>query len=452
MKVLFIKPNMFPGVPGDAMEPLVFAILSALTPAGIDRCLYDERIEKIPFDAPADLVALTVDVFTAKRAYQIAGRFRGRGVPVVMGGFHPTLCPEEAGRYADSIVIGDAEDTWPQVIADAEKKTLRRRYVSAFPPFGQHQPDRSIFRGKSYAPVRFVEFNRGCRFSCDFCSIRVMYKGRIRRQTLENVLRDIDNSGRRHLVFTDDNLHADIVSLKDLLRELEKRNIRWSCQISSDIIEHPEIVSLMARSGCVSALIGFESLERKNLQQMRKSWMEADYRRIISTFNDNGIMVYGTFILGYDNDTPDVFQQTLDFALENRLFLANFNPLFPTPGTALYARLQSEGRLLFDRWWLDEGFRWGNCVFQPGRMSPEELTAGCFQLRKEFNSTRNILARFPGLNMRRTNLYKTGLFLAANIVSRRELSRKYGQALGDSSSEDGCSLEKESEVDAYNLD
>ncbi len=417
------------------MEPLVFAILSALTPAGIDRCLYDERIEKIPYDAPADLVALTVDVFTAKRAYQIAGRYRQRGIPVVMGGFHPTLCPEEASQYADSIVIGDAEDTWPQVIADAEKKTLQRRYVSAYPPFGQREPDRSIFHGKSYAPVRLVEFNRGCRFSCDFCSIRAMYKGKIRRQALQDVLRDIDKSGRRHLSFTDDNLHADISSLKDLLHELAQRNIRWSCQISSDIVEHLEIVSLMARSGCVSALIGFESLDRNNLKQMRKSWMEADYKRIIHVFNDNGIMVYGTFILGYDYDTPDVFKRTLNFALENRLFLANFNPLFPTPGTPLYSRLQSEGRLLFDRWWMDKDYRWGNCIFQPMRMTPEELTTGCFQVRKEFNSTRNILARFPGLSMRKSNLYKTGLFMAANIISRRELYRKYGQALGDSSSE-----------------
>ncbi len=435
MKVVFIKPNMISGFPGDSMEPLVFAILSALTPAGIDRCLYDERLEKIPYDAPADLVAITVDVFTAKRAYQIAALYRQRGVPVVMGGFHPTLCPDEAGRYADSIVIGDGEDTWPQIIADAEQKTLQRRYVSAYPPFGRHEPDRSIFQGKSYAPVRLVEFNRGCRFACDFCSIRAMYKGKIRRQALEDVLRDIDRSGRRHLSFTDDNLHADVSSLKELLLELGRRHIRWSCQISSDVVEHPDMVKLMAQAGCVSVLLGFESLDRNNLKQMRKSWMESDYKRIIQTFYDNGIMVFGTFILGYDHDTPEVFDRTLAFALENRLFLANFNPLFPTPGTPLYFRLQSEGRLLFDRWWMDKDFRWGNCTFQPMGMTPEELTTGCMRVRKKFNSTRNILARFPGLRLSKTSLYKTGLFVAANIVSRRELFRKYGKALGDPSPE-----------------
>ncbi len=431
MKIIFIKPNMLVGTPGDSMEPLVFAILSALTPARIERCFYDERIEAIPFDEPADLVALTVDVFTAKRAYQIATRYRKQGIPVVMGGFHPTLCPKEAGQYADSIVIGDAEDTWPQILADAENKKIQPKYVSAYPPFGQHEPDRGIFRGKSYAPVRLVEFNRGCRFSCEFCSIRAMYQGKLRRQSLENVLRDIDKTGRKHLFFTDDNLHSDISALRELLHELLQRHYHWSCQISSDILKYPDIVPLMAQSGCVSVLIGFESLDRNNLEQMHKTWMESDYRHIIKVFHDNGIMVCGTFILGYDFDTPDVFEQTLNFALDNRLFLANFNPLFPTPGTPLYSRLQSEGRLLFDPWWMDKDYRWGNCIFKPKRLTQDELTAGCFQVRRKFNSTRSILARFPGLRLRKTSLYKAGLFMMANIISRRELYRKYGQALGD---------------------
>lgn len=432
MKIVFIKPNMIAGTPGDSMEPLVFAILSALTPAHIERCLYDERIEAIQFDAPADLVALTADAFTAKRAYQIADLYRKRGIPVVIGGFHATLCPDEASQYADSIIIGDAEDTWPQILADAEKKTLQRRYVSSYPTFGEQEPNRSIFEGKSYAPVSLVEFNRGCRFSCEFCSIRAMYHGKIRHRPLPSVLREIDNKRRGHIFFTDDNLHADIKSLRAIFESLQQRRHPWSCQISADIVKQPDLVSLMAKAGCVSVTIGFESLERKNLEQMGKSWMEADYRHIIKVFHDNGIMVYGTFIIGYDHDTPDVFDRTLAFALETRLFLANFNPLIPTPGTPLYARLQSEGRLLLDRWWLHKDYRWGDCVFRPMRITPEELTAGCFRLRKQFNSTPHILSRFPGLSLRKTSLYKAGLFLTANIISRRELYRKYGQALGDS--------------------
>ncbi|MBU1043653.1 MAG: B12-binding domain-containing radical SAM protein [Candidatus Omnitrophica bacterium] len=436
MKIVFIKPNMISGTPGDSMEPLVFAILSALTPPEIERCLYDERIEKIPDDISADLIVLTADVFSAKRAYQIAYLYRQKGIPVVLGGFHPTLCPEEASQYADSIVIGDAEDTWPQIIADAKNNRLQRRYVSTYPPFGKHNPDRSLFQGKSYAPIRLIEFNRGCRFFCDFCSIRAMYQGKIRRQSQENVLRDIGNNRKQHLFFTDDNFYADMDHLKDVLYELGQRDLKWSCQISSDIIKYPELVALMAKAGCVSVTIGFESLDQNNLKQMGKAWMEDDYIRIINVFHDNGIMVYGTFIIGYDYDTPDIFERTLNFALDNHLFLANFNPLIPMPGTPLYLRLKSEGRLLFDCWWIDKDYRWGDSVFRPRGMSPKELTAGCFQLRKRFNSTRNILARFPGLKIRNTNLYKAGLFVIANLVSRKELYRKYGQALGDSSSAD----------------
>ncbi|MBT3294115.1 MAG: B12-binding domain-containing radical SAM protein [Verrucomicrobia bacterium] len=433
MKIAFIKPNMISGTPGDSMEPLVFAILSALTPARIERCLYDERIQKIPFDTPVDLVAVTADTFNAKRAYQIAQAYRQRGVPVVLGGFHPSLCPQEAGEHADSIVVGDAEDTWPQVVADAEKQALQKRYVSSYGVFGQQQPDRSLFHDKGYASIRLIEHNRGCRFACEFCSIRAMYPGPMRRKPLAHVMRDIEATPGTHLFFTDDNFHADLASLKAVLHELAQRKVRWSCQISADIAKHPETIALMARAGCISVTIGFESLDRNNLEQMGKSWMADDYKRIIATFHDNGIMVYGTFIIGYDYDTPAVFERTLEFALQNRLFLANFNPLIPTPGTPLYQRLQSEGRLLFDDWWLNDAYRWGDCVFQPARMSAQELAAGCFGLRKAFNSGRNIIARFPGLKFRHTDVYKAGLYVAANVVSRRELHRKQGRALGGGS-------------------
>jgi radical SAM superfamily enzyme YgiQ (UPF0313 family) len=446
MKIAFIKPNMIAGTPCDSMEPLVFAILSALTPPQFKRCLYDERLEPIPFDAPVDLVAITADVFTARRAYQIARRYRQQGTTVVMGGIHPTLCPEEAGQYADSIVIGDAEDTWPRLLHDAEQGTLKPRYVSAFASFGEQPPDRSLFQGRSYTPVRFVEFNRGCRFDCDFCSVRAMYQGKIRRQSLAHVLRDIDLLNRRHLFFTDDNFHADHAAMKALLQELVRRRLRWSCQISADISRHPELVTAMAKAGCVSVTIGFESLEPKNLKQMHKAWMEEDYTRVIRLFQDNGILVYGTFIIGYDHDTPEVFERTLSFAVENRLFLANFNPLIPTPATPLYARLQKEGRLLLDRWWLNPNYRWGDCVFKPLRMTPAELTAGCFRLRQQFTRVRNSVARFPGVSLRMSTLYKAGLFILANSVSHRELKRKYGKALGDPSSGEDLDLQTEDET------
>jgi len=420
---------MIAGTPGDAMEPLVFALLSALTPPDVERCLYDERLEEIPYDVTADLVALTVDTFSAKRAYQIAAEFRRRGMPVVLGGFHTSLCPSEAMEHADSIVIGDAEDTWPQIISDVRSGSLQPEYKSRYSGFADCDPDRRIFKNKAYAPIRLIEASRGCRFSCDFCSIRAMYQGKVRQRPLTSVLRDIDQARGKLFFFTDDNFFVNPPLLKSLLRELQPRKVRWACQISSDVTKHPGLVSLMAEAGCVSVTVGFESLDRKNLEQMHKSWMGNDYRHIISVFHDAGIMVYGTFVIGYDRDTTETFERTLEFALANRLFLANFNPLTPTPGTPLYSRLQEEERLLFDRWWLHKDYHWGDSVFRPVGMSPEDLTTGCFELRKRFNTARTILARFPGLKFCRTNLYKAGLFVVANIISRRELRRKYGQAL-----------------------
>lgn len=435
MKIIFIKPNMISGTPSDSIEPLVFAILSSLTPESIERSFYDERLEDIPFDEPADLVAISADTFTAKRAYQISVEYKKRGVPVVLGGFHPTLCPDEARQYADSVVLGDAEDTWPRIIADVENNRLKPRYESQYLSFGKNEPDRSVFIGKKYAPVRLVEFNRGCRFACDFCSISAMYKGKIRHQTIQNVLRDIESVKGKHIFFTDDNLYFDISLLEKLLNELIKRKIKWSCQISSDIMEYPSIIPLMAKSGCISVTIGFESLNKKNMEQMHKSWMKEDFIEIIKAFQKNGIMIYGTFIIGYDYDTPDIFKKTLDFVLENNFFLANFNPLIPTPGTPLYKRWQAEHRLIMSRWWLSNEYRWGNSVFQPRQMNPEALTQGCYDLRKSLNKTGNIISRFPGLKIGKSSMYKAALFLMANIVSRRELNRKYGKPLGDVSSD-----------------
>jgi radical SAM superfamily enzyme YgiQ (UPF0313 family) len=158
------------------MEPLVFAILKGLTPPEIECRFYDERIKAIPFNEETDLVAITVETFTARRSYEIAHRYRNQGVPVVIGGYHPTLCPEEAASHADSIVLGDAEAVWPQILADARDGCLKPRYQGAATPVERVPFDRSIYAGIKYAPIRLVQVGRGCRFACDFCSIHAFYK------------------------------------------------------------------------------------------------------------------------------------------------------------------------------------------------------------------------------------------------------------------------------------
>ena len=435
MRVLFIRPNMSPHRSSDALEPVVFGILSALTPPEIERQLCDERLEPIPFEAPADLVAITVETFTARRAYQIAAKFLRRGVPVVMGGYHPTLRPDEALRFASAVVVGDAEGVWPDVLADTQHGRLQRIYRRPLPPLAGLAVDRSLFRGKRYRRVALVQFGRGCKYACDFCSIHAFYGTSLRWRPVDEVVAELESVRGRHVFFTDDNLFNDRGQLELLLAAIAPLGARWSCQASLDVAADPNLVRRMARAGCVAAMIGFESLDDNNLSQMRKLWHRryGPYDELVQVFRNEGIMVYGGFVLGYDHDTPDAFQITLDFALRNKLFLANFNPLAPTPGAKIYDRLQSEGRLIHDPWWLHDDYRYGQSMFHPRQMTAEQLMAGCYQARSEFNRCGNIVRRAIDRQANCRDLYRAGAFFAANLTSRREIHNKQGRRLGDES-------------------
>jgi len=176
----FIQPGMLKGKPHDCMEPLVFALLKSLTPESVKTDFYDDRLKNIPFDDEPDSVVLSIGTFTAKRSYQIAGQYRAKGIPVIAGGFHPTLCPDEVSRYVDCIIIGDAEDVWPGLISDLQKRKLKKVYKSRYTSFGETLPDRSIFHNHKYLPINFVQFGRGCPHHCDFCSIHAFYGNNMR--------------------------------------------------------------------------------------------------------------------------------------------------------------------------------------------------------------------------------------------------------------------------------
>ncbi len=436
LKITFIRPNMTGVRSTDAMQPLAFAILAGLTPADVETVLIDERLEPIRYDDPGDLVAISVETYTARNAYQIAGRFRRRNVPVVLGGCHPTFVPNEALRFADTVVLGDAEGLWQQVMRDARTGRLQRVYQQPEPPSVDGlRLDRGIFQGKRYASVIPVQSGRGCRFACDFCSIHALYGRRLRRRPVEAVVTEIEELGCKHVFFVDDNLFADTAQAERLFRALAPLRIAWSCQVSIDITRHPRLLRLMAASGCQAALIGFESFDERNLAQMKKRWNHKPdgYATAVRKLHDCGIMVYGTFVFGYDYDTVDSFDVALDFALRSNFLLANFNPLTPTPGTPLYGRLRAEGRLIYDPWWLAPDYRYGRAIFHPRKMTADELTEGCYRTRLAFNRHSSILRRALDWKANARNPYRLGLYLLANLVSRREIRRKQGLPLGDAS-------------------
>lgn len=432
-RLTLLRPNMGDYRSSDGMLPLSIAALAARTPADIEVRFFDDVVERIPADDAPDLAALTVGTFTARRAYAIADGYRARGIPVVMGGYHPSLLPEEALGHADAVVVGDAEGSWEQLLEDFRRGVLRRIYSGGNDrPMDDVHYDRSIFGNKRYVPVEPVQYSRGCRFACDFCSIRAFYRDSRRHRPLGGMLDELERIGTRKMVFfVDDNLFGSPRILGELLDAIRPLGIRWSCQISIDVARDDRLLDRMAAAGCQLALIGFESLSPENLKQMAKPWnrVAGDYRSVVRKFHERGIAVYGTFVFGYDSDTAETIQRSLDFALEARLEIANFNPLTPTPGSPLYDRLVREGRMLSPRWWLDPEFRYGDPIFVPRGMPPDEFAYKCFEAKRSFYTWQSIATRVLGSGAG-FDWFRTGMVGLANIISRREIMRKQYRAMG----------------------
>jgi len=432
VKLTLVRPNLGDYRSSDAMPPLAMGILAARAPHW-DVTFYDEKAEPLPIDDKPDLAALSVETYTARRAYAVADAYRARGVPVVMGGYHPTFLPDEALQHADAVVVGDAEGAWENLLTDFAAGRIKARYVGGNKlALTDYRLERSIYRDKRYAPVELVQYGRGCRFACDFCSIHAFYGTALRVRPVEGVVAEIESLPKsRLLFFVDDNLFGRKSDLHALLDALEPLDRRWSCQISIDVARDEQLLDRMARAGCRFVLIGFESLNPASLRQMGKRWnkVSGSYLSVVNALHRRGIGIYGTFVFGYDADTPETFDRTLDFALEARLEIANFNPLTPTPGSALYDRLLSEGRLLSPRWWLDPEYRYGRAIFTPRGMRADELTDGVYETRKRFYSWRSIGTRVFGTGVP-FSPFHLGMTAAANVISRREIFKKQDRLLG----------------------
>ena len=273
MRLTLVRPNLGDYRSSDAMPPLAMGILAARSP-GWDVTFYDEKAEALPMDDRPDLAALSVETYTARRAYAIADAYRARGVPVVMGGYHPTFLPDEALEHADAVVIGDAEGVWEQLLADFASGRLEPRYSGGNQrALTDYRLERSIYKGKRYAPVELVQYGRGCRFACDFCSIHAFYGSDLRVRPVDGLVAELDGLPRRKLLFfVDDNLFGRKSDLQALLDALEPLGRRWSCQISIDVARDERLLDRMARAGCRFVLIGFESLNPASLRQMGKHW------------------------------------------------------------------------------------------------------------------------------------------------------------------------------------
>lgn len=438
MKITFIMPAVGKKenteyIKSWKMEPLAIATLAGLTPPDIETEFFDDRLETINYETDSNLIAINAETFTCKRAYEIASQFKKRQIPVIMGGFHPTLMPEEASEHADSVVVGEAEDVWENVILDLKNQKLQKFYKS----IGQFdlkliKPDRNIYNGKKYLPVSLVESARGCHFSCNFCSVSTFFKKSYKPRPIKDIVREIEALNRKTIFLVDDNINCNFERAKELFRALIPLKIKWFTQGSINIADDLELLKLMKKSGCLGLLIGFESLNKDNLLLMNKPWVNSGNKltEALAKIRNFGLVVYGAFIIGYDEDDLSTFEKTVEFAIKQKFFLAAFNYLVPFPGTALYSKLENEGRLLFKKWWLEPNYKFGDIAFQPKKISPQELREGCIKTRAKFYNTSSIIKRALDFNTNAQNLTTAISFFTINKLSQKEAGQRYNLSIG----------------------
>lgn len=359
--------------------PLTMTTLAALTPAhpDIELRLVDESVDRIPWDWPADLVAISVLTGTAMRAYAIADHFRGRGVPVVLGGVHATLLPEEAARFADSVVVGMGERTWPALIEDFRAGRLQPRYdapplegdwVPSLPP-----PRRDLQRHSGYMMPNTVFATRGCKHVCDFCTVSAVWS-RYQRRPVAEVVRDVRALGSRLFVFNDVSLLDDREYAKELLAALVPLRKRWGGLATTLVAQDAELVELLRASGCAYLLLGFESVDQAVLSEIYKGFnKDRLYEECVRTLHGIGVSVQGCFVFGFDHDDEGVFARTVERVNALRIDIPRYSLYTPYPGTRLFHRLLAEGRILSFDWSLYDTM---HVVIRPAKMSPAALAEG----------------------------------------------------------------------------
>jgi radical SAM superfamily enzyme YgiQ (UPF0313 family) len=390
-----------PAVEENARIPnLALPLLAALSPPDVTLSFTDDLLTPIHLDKDlkeVDLVGITVLTKTALRAYEIAEAYRKKGIPVVLGGIHPTALPEEAKKFADSIVVGEAEEVWPQVIEDAKRGDLKPFYrqrgyttLSNIPI-----PRRDILPHRGYLPLDVVQVTRGCPFRCEFCSVQKFFGETYRFKPISDVVEEVRHLRHRWMMFNDDNIIGNHSYSKELLTALIPLKKKWFGQASLSGLKAIENVELLAKSGCNSLFIGFESLSKKNLVASKKVQNDpSEYREIIDALHRFGIAICGSFVFGFDEDDPSVFEETVSFSIQTKLFSAIFMILTPYPETPFYHRIKNEGRLVQDQWWLLKNPEDSAPHFLPKKMSGQVLREGWKKAWEEFNSFPSIWKRF----------------------------------------------------------
>lgn len=404
-----------------------FSMLSSLyvaaaMPPEVETQVVDEDLQPIDFDTDADLIGISFMTYNAPRAYEIADRFRReRAKPVIFGGYHPTLMPGEAIQHADAVCIGDAEPNLPRMIADWQAGTLQPFYQAHPEPLaGLPLPRRDLIRRQDYAPIDAVQATRGCSGRCRYCSVTAFHQHCFRTRPVPDVIQEVKDLGP-NLLFMDDSLTSDREYAKELFSQLIPLGKRWFSQCGIGIAADDELLDLAARSGCAGLFIGFESLSQRNLRSWGKAGnLGVDYLTAVRKLHAAGIGIFGAFVFGEDDDTPEVFPRTLDLLLEANIECLQATRLTPFPGTPLFEQMESQGRIL-DRDWGHYDF--AHVVYQPAQMSRETLDSGVAWVQREFHARRRVAQRaWRSLRYLEPSLVLRAL-LPVNLAYRHKMRR-----------------------------
>jgi len=445
-KIVLISPTSTrPGLISRFLRfpPLNLALLAALAPE-YNYKIIDENIDAVDFNSneikQADLIGLTVMTAQAPRAYELADKFRKMGKTVIMGGMHVSAMPEEAIRHCDAVVIGEAEELWPQLLKDYEEGKLKKIYKSKELPdlSGLPIPRRELLRRKNYIVPNTLQVSRGCPFDCSFCAVSRFFGKKYRLRPIKEVIKEIEkmieadkasywrkimgklwDKNRRIFAFLDDNIFGRTDYARELFKALIPLKIFWGTQTSVNIAkpENEDLLQLAAESGCKFVFVGFESIDQSSINEAGKKVNKPEmYAKAVELFHKYGICVLGAFIFGFDSDDKSIFKRTVDFAKRIKLDLAQFTVLTPLPGTRLMERLKSEGRIIEKNW---ARYDFVTPVFKPRRMSVEELIKGKEWAIQEFCSWSSILRRLPPL----TDWSRLILYTVSNIVYRNQAFR-----------------------------
>jgi len=412
--------------------PLTLTTLAGLVPENLDAeiSIVDRSVgQRIPYGEDFDLVGISLLTGTATEGYEIADTFRERGTAVVLGGIHVTLMPDEAAGHADAIVTGFAEQTWPRLLRDFTENRMEKRYdsrttdISGIPP-----PRRDLQKSLGYLMPNAVFVTRGCKGDCDFCSVPAAAFGWSKRP-IGAVIEEVRNLKSKYFAITDVHLTADAAYAKELFSALIPLKKRWGGLASTRVVDDPELMELMRRSGCSYLLLGFETFNAASLHKMGKAFNRVNhYKHVVDVLHDNRITVQGCFIFGLDEDDTGVFEQTVDCVNELKIDIPRYALYTPYPRTRLFDRLQAENRLLHEDWFY---YDTQHVVIRPAQMTPGRLDEGFkWAYKKTFavasNLERSLASGGPlvvtFLGNLAYKLYVTRLFADTNRFPREVLA------------------------------